>query len=207
MLKELYNIRNDDAERPYRESSSDSDLPSSRSPTKWNRQNGAPDEPLSPISEHNWCQGNFERAALICIMCPTTYQDQLLSNFIESLRSPEVMPTFRCHSIWLGQMAQRSKRSSALVWAIRAISIAHLGRKACDEALTQTSRRVYGKALVKLNGALQDRDEGLSSDTLSATVLLSFYEILNCTGMCHHLLDDVNGLARDAPRDTFPLSI
>ena len=115
-------------------------------------------------------------------MCPTQYQDQLLSNFIESLRSPVVMPTFRCHSIWLGQMAQRSKRSPALVWAIRAISIAQLGKKASDEALTQTSRRVYGKALMKLNEALQDRDEGLSSDTLSATVLLSIYEIFNCTG-------------------------
>lgn len=115
-------------------------------------------------------------------MCPTQYQDQLLSNFIESLRSPVVMPTFRCHSIWLGQMAQRSKRSPALVWAIRAISIAQLGKKASDEALTQTSRRVYGKALMKLNEALQDREEGLSSDTLSATVLLSIYEIFNCTG-------------------------
>ena len=115
-------------------------------------------------------------------MCPTQYQDQLLSNFIESLRSPVVMPTFRCHSIWLGQMAQRSKRSPALVWAIRAISIAQLGKQANDEALTQTSRRVYGKALMKLNEALQDREEGLSSDTLSATVLLSIYEIFNCTG-------------------------
>ena len=32
-----------------------------------------------------------------------------------------------------------------------------------------------------LNATLQDPQEGLSSDTLSATVLLSFYEIFNCT--------------------------
>lgn len=40
---------------------------------------------------------------------------------------------------------------------------------------------MYGRALLKLNKALQDDVEGLSSDTLSATVLLSFYELLTCT--------------------------
>ena len=114
-------------------------------------------------------------------MCPTAYQDQLLSNFIDSIKQPTPAPTFRCHSIWLREVAAREKPSSALVWATRAISIAHLGRKSKDSQLIETSRSIYGKALLKLNEAIQDPEEGFSSDTLSATVLLSFYEILNCT--------------------------
>lgn len=71
--------------------------------------------------------------------------------------------------------------SNALVWALRAIAISHMGRSAGNDILVQTSRRVYGKALLRLNVALQDSEEGLSIDTLGATVLLSFYEIFNCT--------------------------
>ena len=74
--------------------------------------------------------------------------------------------------------------SPCLLWAIRAISISHLGRLCKDDQIIETSRRVYGKALLKLNDAIQDPEEGYSSDTLSATLLLSFYEILNCTR--HH---------------------
>ena len=44
-----------------------------------------------------------------------------------------------------------------------------------------TSRTMYGKALLNLNKALQDPEEGYASDTLSATVLLSFYEMITCT--------------------------
>ncbi len=40
---------------------------------------------------------------------------------------------------------------------------------------------MYGKALLYLNKSLQDQGEGLSTDTLCATVLLSFYEIITCT--------------------------
>ena len=40
---------------------------------------------------------------------------------------------------------------------------------------------MYGKALLHLRKSLQDPEEGFSTDTLSATALLSFYEILTCT--------------------------
>ena len=40
---------------------------------------------------------------------------------------------------------------------------------------------MYSKSLVLLSAALQDEDEGLSSDTLSAVLLLSFFEVFNCT--------------------------
>lgn len=78
-------------------------------------------------------------------------------------------------------MANKPEISSTLNWAIRAISMSHLGRQIQDINLINNSRNMYGKALLHLNKALQDPVEGLSCDTLSATILLSFYELLTCT--------------------------
>ena len=115
------------------------------------------------------------------MICPSAYQSQLLESFIDSVHQPVLIPTFRCHSMWLRDIALRPDPSSCLTWAIRAISISYLGRKTFDPHLIETSRRIYGRALLKLNSALQNPLEGLSSDTLSATILLSFYEVFNCT--------------------------
>ncbi|MCJ1274626.1 hypothetical protein MMC21_002423 [Puttea exsequens] len=117
-------------------------------------------------------------------MAPAVYQAQLLSAFIESVSSAvpaRLAPTMQCHSIWLSEIAKLRTISPTLIWAIRAMSLSHLGRQIQDRNLIQDSRTMYGKALLKLNKALQDPIEGVSSDTLSATVLLSFYEMLNCT--------------------------
>lgn len=135
----------------------------------------------TPVNSENWVTGQFERNAMLSIVCPTAYQDQLLGQFIESVRQPVEAPTFRCHSIWLREIALSIDPLSCLTWAVRAISLSHLGRKIRDPDLIETSRRIYGKALLTLNEALQDPVKGLSSDTLSATVILSFYEVFNCT--------------------------
>ncbi len=49
----------------------------------------------------------------------------------------------------VGRNRRKRYPISALVWAIRAISLSTLGRQAGDEDLVQTSRRVYGKSLLK----------------------------------------------------------
>lgn len=118
---------------------------------------------------------------MISIVCPTAYQVQLLGDFIDSIRQPVAAPTFRCHSMWLREIALCNDPLSCLTWAVRAICVSHLGRKIRDGNLIEASRRIYGKALLKLNAALQDPFEGVSSNTLSATVILSFYEVFNCT--------------------------
>ena len=127
---------------------------------------------------------DLERATLVSILSPTAYQSQLFSLFIGTILSNQpmrVVPTFSSHSIWLNQLASRTEVSSTLLYAIRAMSLSFLGRQSQDENLVQNSRLIYGKTLFKLNKSLQDPTEGLASDTLSATVLLTFYEILNCT--------------------------
>ena len=131
----------------------------------------------------DWPQSAFERKTLLTLLCPTAYQAQLFSDFIDSTQGPQSAPTFLCHSFWLSELAQQGEpQSTALVWAIRAMGTSHLGRRLQDENLIQSSRGLYGKALVKLNLALQDSYDSYSVDTLSATVLLAFYEVLNCTG-------------------------
>ena len=127
---------------------------------------------------------DLERSTLLSMLSPTAYQSQLLSLFLATIRSDHSMrvsPTFSCHSIWLAQLAGRVEVSPTLLYAIRAMSLSFLGRQARDENLVQNSRLIYGRALFKLNKSLQDPEEGLASDTLSATILLTFYEMLNCT--------------------------
>lgn len=127
---------------------------------------------------------DLERSALVSILSPTAHQSQLLALFLGTVVSDnpvEIAPTFHCHSIWLTQLASRAEVSPTLLYATRAISLSFLGRRTRDENLVQNARLIYGKTLLKLNKSLQDPEEGFGSDTLCATVLLTFYELLNCT--------------------------
>lgn len=127
---------------------------------------------------------DLERSTLVSILSPTAYQSQLLSLLFGTVRSDNsvrIVPTFSGHGIWLAQLASRTEVSSTLLHAIRAISLSFLGRQTGDENLIQNARLIYGKTLLKLNKALRDPIEGYASDTLGATVLLTFYEMINCT--------------------------
>ncbi len=63
--------------------------------------------------------------------------------------------------------------------AISAVTLAHQGRIRCSETLTANARPFYGNALRMLNAALTSDGPGFSDDTLSATVLLSVFEMLS----------------------------
>ena len=187
-VRELY--RTDRGERLVdRRSASQSAISSSSRPVS-----SAPFEQLSPgipsesdtasAAKGNGQSQDLERSTLLSILSPTAYQSQLLSLFLATVRSDNsvhVLPAFSCHSVWLAQLASRVEVSPTLLYAIRAMSLSFLGRQARDENLVQNSRLIYGRTLLKLNKSLQDPEEGLASDTLSATVLLTFYEMLNCT--------------------------
>ena len=124
----------------------------------------------------------LEQTSLISLIAPTACQIQLLSMFIASTAGPDLQTSdFPTHSLWLASVSEKATISKALVWSIRAIPISRLARVSYDDVLTETVRRMYGKALLLLNKALQYNEEGLSSDTLSAVLLLSFFEAFNCT--------------------------
>lgn len=129
------------------------------------------------------CQ-DLERSTFVSILSPTAYQSQLLSLFFGTTLSENparIAINFSGHGVWLAQLASRTEVSSTLLHAIRAISLSFLGRKTRDQNLIQNARLIYGKTLLRLNKSLRDPIEGYASDTLSATVLLTFYEMVNCT--------------------------
>ena len=141
---------------------------------------------VTPLPLHYNRHPDFETSMLISLLSPSAYQAQLLSAFMNTISSAtgpinSPGPAFHGHGVWLSEIANRSDISPTLVWAIRTISLSHLGRVIQDRGVIEHSRRFYGKTLSRLSKALQDPVEGLSSDTLSATVLLSFYELLTCT--------------------------
>jgi hypothetical protein len=126
---------------------------------------------------------NFDRyfhAALNgAVYSPHLAQEQLLSSFTTSLggSGPLLLPKqMRNHQNWLKQLPEHFG-SSLLDTSIRAVTLVHLGRSQQSELFVQESRQYYGNALRLLNKALSTDVHGMSTDTLSATVLLSFYEM------------------------------
>ena len=113
------------------------------------------------------------------IFSPHLMQEQLLDTFSSALSSNSVLRLprqMRNHQNWLAQLPARFG-SNLLDTAIRAVSLIHLGRSRQSHDLVQESRQFYGNALQLLNKALSNDMDGMSTDTLSATVLLSFYEM------------------------------
>jgi hypothetical protein len=112
---------------------------------------------------------------------PSLQQDQLLYTFTSSLSATttvELSPALRNHGNWLAFLPQLSGTNPLLDSAVRACTVAHLGRLHDSNHVIHEAQAHYGMALRLLSTALQDADKGMSSETLSATILLSFYEML-----------------------------
>jgi hypothetical protein len=113
------------------------------------------------------------------VYSPYIAQEQLLDSFTNAIggHGPGILPKqMRNHQNWLSQLPGLFG-SRLLDTAVRAVSLIHLGRIQRSEELVQESRQFYGNALHLLNKALTDDKTGMSKETLSATVLLSFYEM------------------------------
>lgn len=188
-IRDLYTT-DDKGKQAERRSSSSSPSTSSGSrpvnpaPFEYLTQGVSDDSDTNPAPQDRGRSLDLERCTLVSILSPTAHQSQLLTLFLGTIVSGnpvQLAPTYHCHSIWLAHLASRTDVSVTLLYAIRAISLSFLGRRIKDENLVQNSRLIYGKTLLKLNKCLQDPTEGYSSDTLCATILLTFYELLNCT--------------------------
>jgi hypothetical protein len=111
---------------------------------------------------------------------PVIQQRQLLYTFTSAVCSTttrELHPAFRNHGNWLAHLPPLSGTNPLLDSAVRACALAHLGRQNQVEHVMRESQVHYGRALRLLSSALQDTQKGMSNETLSATILLSFYEI------------------------------
>ena len=188
-IRDLYTT-DDKGKRPIESRASSSSAASSGSgplnsaPFEYLTRRVSDESDHKPAPHKSGRSRDFERSALVSILSPTAYQSQLLTLFLDTIVSDnpaQIAPTFNCHSIWLSQLASRTEVSATLLYAIRALSLSFLGRQTRDENLVQNSRLVYGKTLLKLNRCIQDPTEGFAPDTLSATILLTFFEFLNCT--------------------------
>ena len=112
---------------------------------------------------------------------PTMQQQQLLYTFTSSLSATntvEISPALPNHSNWLSYLPPLSGSNPLLDSAVRACTLAHLGRLNRLEHVMHESQAHYGRALRLLSVSLHDVNKGMSSETLSATILLSFYEML-----------------------------
>lgn len=122
---------------------------------------------------------SFHMAVNGSIYSPYVAQEQLLHTFSSALagHGPLLLPhQMRNHQNWLSQLPNYFG-FGLLDTAVRAVSLVHLGRVQQSEAYVQESAKFYGKALRLLNKALSNDVKGMSTETLSATILLSFYEM------------------------------
>jgi len=139
-----------------------------------------PSDPFDVADGSHLLDGLFP-SPYVEILSPILQQNQLLDSFISSLNPAfqvDVSPALRNHTRWLAYLPSLSGTNSLLDSSIRACTVAHLGRLYASERLLQDSRSHYGRALRSLNRDLQDMVKGTSGETLSATILLSFYEML-----------------------------
>ncbi|KAL6251519.1 hypothetical protein RBB50_001728 [Rhinocladiella similis] len=122
----------------------------------------------------------FPMALNDSLYSPNLAQEQLLSTFssaISSSGSVQIFPRqIQSHTRWLSQLPNMFG-STLLDNTVRAVSLIHLSRIHQIVSFEQESRRFYGKSLRLLNDALSDTARGMSTETLSATILLSFYEM------------------------------
>ncbi|KIW13741.1 hypothetical protein PV08_08932 [Exophiala spinifera] len=122
----------------------------------------------------------FEMTLNHSLCSPNLAQEQLLGTFFSAITpsgSAIIFPQqLQSHVRWLSQLPNLFG-CKLLDNAVRAVSLVHLSRMHQLESLEQESRRFYGRSLRLLNDALSDNAQGMSTETLSATILLSFYEM------------------------------
>ena len=112
---------------------------------------------------------------------PEVEQNQLFQSFTDSMApmATAVAPAFRFHGRWLARLPGIMGNYPLLDTAIRAVTLAHLSMQTRSKVIMRESTPYYGRALHLLNKALLDDRQGLASETLSATILLSFYEMFS----------------------------
>lgn len=117
------------------------------------------------------------------IYTPFGVQEQLFSIMHQSMfpanQTVDIPEQLKQHGNWFKRLPPLSGQNQLLDTAIRAVSLAHIGRLHGSEAFLQESRPLYGKTLRLLSSSLAENESGMAEETLAATILLSFYEMFS----------------------------
>ncbi|KPI36678.1 uncharacterized protein AB675_10024 [Cyphellophora attinorum] len=115
------------------------------------------------------------------ILAPNLIQDQLFSMMHRSMFPPaqvdSVPQQMKSHGLWFKRLPPLTGTNKLLDSAVRAVSLAHMGRLQGNRSILEESRPWYGSTLRQLNSAIADGTAGMAPETLAATILLSFYEM------------------------------
>lgn len=112
------------------------------------------------------------------IESPGLNRVQLVFSFVSNLFPPgSLLPQLSFFADWLWLVPQYTSRSLHLDYAAQSLALGYFGRETGNSSLERESYQAYSQALRYLSRAIEDVEYGLSSDTLCATMLLSFYEV------------------------------
>ena len=117
---------------------------------------------------------------------PQAIETQLLSIYISSTCRIRTLPRELClFREWLEYVPHYLGTSGVLHDAVQCLTAAQLGRFRHKDTLIRDSWHIYARALRRLHGIVVT-PEGLSPQTLCATLLLSQYEARNSPGISSH---------------------
>lgn len=115
------------------------------------------------------------------IVSPTQKTVQALGVFITISTPRDAYTETHFMKRWLSSIPPRFGTNKALDDAVRCLVNHCIGKLSNQDKVIQYARRAYGSALVNLQQAISDPEEGMSSETLCTTMVLSLYETYACT--------------------------
>lgn len=142
------------------------------------------DQQNSPVTERNrppiFINENF--SPLLVMHSIAAQQSQLFSYFLTSAYPALTQSNdFQPQTCWLHYVDKRMGNDPTLDWAVRSATCSYIGRTSNDPRIMNSSRYMYSKALRYLARSVSDKSNAVSSETLSAIVLLGIYETFSST--------------------------
>lgn len=147
--------------------------PNSRTNKRRNRENSseAP-ENKQPRSTSPGSLGIPSTVAL-----PTQQDIQSLSVFIANSSLPDRYAEIHWMRKWLSLIPSRLGTSKVLDNAVHCLASHYIGKLSGQDQVVRRAHQAYGQALLSLRQAISDPEQGVSSNTLCATMVLSLYEV------------------------------
>ncbi|KAB5558541.1 C6 zinc finger domain protein [Coniochaeta sp. 2T2.1] len=114
---------------------------------------------------------------LFLYLSPSDDRGHTINGIIQSLNATQASAEVRIFAPWFKDVPERLGHKVTLDSAMAAFTLHLLGKAKQDDVLIGESRTIYGQALVALQRALNHPAEWKSSETLCATMILSFFEL------------------------------